>query len=143
MGPAMGAITLAHDVARHISEETARHCRATYAEKMVDSEGAGYFAFSRTRIISRERVLVVEDVVTTGKSTRLVVEAVRAFGATIVPYMGTLVSRTDATHIDEMEIVCLTDFHPSTWSEGDCPLCEQGSEALRPKTNWDTMIKSR
>ena len=76
IGPALGGVTLAYEVARAIGS------RGLFTErqdgKMVLRRG-----FSITK---GEKVLVVEDVVTTGGSTKEVIELVRSFGADVVAW---------------------------------------------------------
>jgi orotate phosphoribosyltransferase len=76
IGPVTGGIILAFDVARQLG------CRAVYAERSEDGQG---FALRRGFQIARdERVLVVEDIVTTGGSALKVVDLVREQGGEVV-----------------------------------------------------------
>lgn len=85
IGPVTGGIILAFEVARHLG------CRAVYAER---GEGGKGFVFRRGfQLEPGERVLVVEDIVTTGGSVLQVVEATRAAGAKVVG-VGLLVDRS-------------------------------------------------
>jgi orotate phosphoribosyltransferase len=67
VGPAMGAITLAHDVARRIGYWRHWSCTRAYAEKEVVN-GQNRMVLRRTSISPGESVLLVEDVLTTGQS---------------------------------------------------------------------------
>ncbi len=85
IGPVTGGIILAFETARHLD------CRAVYAER---GEGGRGFALRRGFQLRRgERVLVVEDIVTTGGSVLQVVETVRAAGGEVVG-VGLLVDRS-------------------------------------------------
>lgn len=76
VGPVTGGIILAFDIARHLG------CRAVYAERSDDGNG---FTFRRGfQLRQGERVLVVEDIVTTGGSAQKVVDVVRAHGGEVV-----------------------------------------------------------
>lgn len=76
VGPVTGGIILAFDVARHLD------CRAIYAER---GEGGTGFELRRGfKLKPREKVLVVEDIVTTGGSVRQVVETVQEAGGEVV-----------------------------------------------------------
>jgi len=75
-GPTTGGIILAHEVARQLG------VRAVYAERR---EGAAGREFRRGFALRRgERVLVVDDIMTTGGSVQETIEAVRAAGGTVV-----------------------------------------------------------
>lgn len=76
IGPVTGGIILAFEVARHLG------CRAFYAERAKD--GNGFELRRGFTMRPGEKVLVVEDIVTTGGSVRQVVETVREAGAEVV-----------------------------------------------------------
>ena len=115
IGPAMGGIILSQWTAFHLARMTGgkRQVFAVYAEKSPDGES---FVIKRgyDKFITGKRVLVVEDVLTTGGSAKKVIEAVRAIGGNIVG-LGTLCNLT-----------ALVDIMLETWNEADCPLCQQG-----------------
>lgn len=138
IGPAMGAITLAHDVARRIgsSRSCPRPCLRSYAEKEMDGDGKRAFVFKRTAIRSRERVLLIEDVLTTGESIGLTAEAVIHAGGIVLPFVGALVNRSGFDEIGGKRAVALVDHPMPAWAPEKCPLCKGGSMAIRPKENW-------
>ena len=71
----MGAITLAHDIARHIGlQQGGRSCLSAYVEKGAD--GDKRMVFKRTAIRPGEGTLLVEDMLTTGGSVGLTASAV-------------------------------------------------------------------
>ena len=85
IGPVTGGIILAFEVARHIG------CRAVYAERGDNGQG---FVFRRGfQLKPGERVLVVEDIVTTGGSVLQVVDATREAGGDVIG-VGLLVDRS-------------------------------------------------
>lgn len=85
VGPVTGGIILAFEVARQLG------CRAVYAER---GEGGSGFVFRRGfQLKKNERVLVVEDIVTTGGSARQVVELCQSEGADVIG-VGLLVDRS-------------------------------------------------
>jgi len=139
IGPAMGAITLAHDVARVIARETGQAVRATYAEK--GESGEDRFVFKRTHVLPGERVLIVEDVITTGGSSLAVADAVRRSDGVVLPFIGALVIRHENAKIDGLSIAHLTGFFPHAWEKEECPLCRKGSKAIRPKgrAGWNAL----
>lgn len=137
VGPAMGAITLAHDVARHVSGWMGFPCLSTYAEKEV-VDGKKCTVIRRSTIRSGARVLLVEDTLTTGASVGLVANAVVKAGGIVLPYVVTVVNRSGLSVVDGRKVVALVEKHMPKWTPGECPLCKKGSEAIRPKgaENW-------
>ncbi|MBI3021928.1 MAG: orotate phosphoribosyltransferase, partial [Candidatus Omnitrophica bacterium] len=83
IGPAVGGILVAHETARALG------ARALYAER-VDAEMQLRRGFT---LAKTDRVLIVEDAITTGESARKVAELVEAFGAKVVG-IGTIVDRS-------------------------------------------------
>ena len=85
--------------------------------------GGGYDKFLPGR-----RVLVVEDVLTTGGSAKKVVELARAAGGKVIG-LGVLCNRGGVTPHDVGDVpqlFALTNIPLEVWMEGDCPLCKQG-----------------
>lgn len=141
VGPAMGAITLANDLARIIAKTRQRFCYFSYAEKGEPTfyEGKKTWKFSRIGVEKGEKVLLVEDVWTTGESINGVGDLVEACGGIVLPYRAVLVARSGQTEHHGNKIVALINRKLSSWAPHECPLCKQGSEAIKPKTppeNW-------
>jgi orotate phosphoribosyltransferase len=139
VGPAMGAITLAHDVARNVEAQTELLCLRSYVEK--DGER---MVFKRGGSLENERTLLVEDVITTAKSVRRCAAAVSERRAAVLPFVLALVNRSGQTNDGERTIVSLINHHMPTWdvpNDEACPLCAAGSEAIRPKEggNWERL----
>lgn len=130
-GAALGAVTLAYEFARQLG------CRAAFTEP---HEGA--LLLKRFTWPANARVLVVEDVVTTGGSTRSTIAACEAAGAVVAPEVFALVDRSDGSVLAPRRIVPATRVAVQTWKPEECPLCRQGSEALRPKANWGRLTGS-
>lgn len=136
VGPAMGAITLAHDIARCLNGVRSNKCRSAYTEKEGDK-----MVFKRTTIRPGEHVLVCEDVITTGYSAQKTMEAVTTAGGIVLPYVLTLVNRSEHEFICGNRIIALINKPMPIWFERECPLCAAGSEAIRPKVdgNWQRL----
>lgn len=84
VGPATGGIVLAYETARHLN------CRCAFTEK----DGEGGMALKRgIRIEPGTRVLVVEDIITTGGSVKKTIAHLRTRGADVVG-VGVLVDRS-------------------------------------------------
>jgi orotate phosphoribosyltransferase len=129
-GPTVGGVILAQWTAWHLT--TARdngEVLAIFAEE----EGAGdekirVFRRGYDQQIPGRRILIVEDVVTTGGSARRVIDAVRALGGEIVG-LSILCNRGGITAADVggvpiHALTTVTDLE--SWPEEDCPLCRQG-----------------
>jgi orotate phosphoribosyltransferase len=115
IGPAMGGIIVAYEVARQLGVP------ALFTERL-DGEMVLRRGFMMD---AGQRVLVVEDVVTTGGSVREVMNVVNKFGAKVVG-VGVLVDRSNGT-VDfgvKQEAVLTMDI--SSWPAADCPLCARG-----------------
>jgi len=121
-GPTTGGIILAFEVARQLG------VRGIFAEK----EGTTERAFKRGFSISRgERVLIVDDILTTGNSIGEVMAAVTKPGGIVVG-IGVLVDRSE----QKLEFgVPLFSCHRAvtpTYSPSDCPLCAARIPLVKP-----------
>jgi orotate phosphoribosyltransferase len=115
--PAVGAIVLGFATA------LAADARFIFAERVGDR-----MTFRRGFTVgANERVLVVEDIVTTGGSAREVVEAVRAAGGTPVG-VGALIDRDDPARPPDLgvRLESLVRLEVASWTPEECPLCESG-----------------
>jgi orotate phosphoribosyltransferase len=133
IGSAYGAITLAYAVALQIG------CRAGFTEKDGDA-----MKFSRFEPVSSSSILVVEDTITTGGSTLKTIEGIQAAGVPedrILPCIVCLVNRSGQSHLGSREIRSLLKLDIHTWKPDDCPLCREGSQAVRPKSHWAELTK--
>ena len=121
VAPAIGGIVVAHETARAIG------CRALFTERET-----GAMTLRRGfSIEAGERVLVVEDVVTTGGSTRETIDAVARAGGQVIG-AGSIVDRSGgAVDVGAPRAALLTLDVPA-YDPEDCPLCRQGSVAVKP-----------
>lgn len=89
-------------------------------------------------LLPGKSILLCEDVLTTGGSVILAATAVFDAAGIVLPYVLTLVNRSGLKEIDGLKIIALIDYEMPMWEPDGCPLCEQGSEAIRPKgeENW-------
>ncbi len=118
--PAVGAVVLGFTTA------LAGGARMIFAER---SDGAMVFRRG-FELAPRERTLVVEDVVTTGRSPREVVELVSAAGAEPVA-VGAIVDRSSGTSFG-VPFHALLPLRAGTWEAASCPLCASGDEPVAP-----------
>jgi orotate phosphoribosyltransferase len=121
VSPALGGVILGHEVARALS------VRALFAER---KDGA--FAVRRGfSVAPGERVTVVEDVFTTGGSTREVSDAVRALGGEVVA-VGSIVDRGLPAGAFSVPARSLVSLPFASWPAESCPLCARGNPLQTP-----------
>lgn len=121
LAPAIGGILVAHEVARALG------VRALFTERE-----SGVMRLRRGFALSAgERCLVVEDVITTGGSTREVVQCVEAHGG-VVAGVGSLIDRSGGTAAFSVKHTALAAVSAATYPPEACPLCAAGSPAIKP-----------
>jgi orotate phosphoribosyltransferase len=122
IAPAMGGLIIGHEVAR------AFNVPFLFTER----EASGSMTLRRGFFLaSGQKCVVIEDVVTTGGSTREVVEIVRAAGA--VPLAaGSIIDRSGGSADVGIPRVALATLKATTYPPDDCPLCQQGVEVVKP-----------
>ena len=121
LAPAIGGILVAHEVARALG------VRALFTER---EDGAMRLRRGFT-LTAGERCLVVEDVITTGGSTREVVQCVEAHGGVVVG-IGSLIDRSGGATAFPVKRVALATLTATTYPPESCPLCRSGSPAVKP-----------
>lgn len=121
IAPAIGGILVAHEVARALG------ARALFTEREN-----GLMRLRRGFSIGKdERCLVVEDVVTTGGSTREVMMAV-ADSSGLVVGVGALIDRSGGAVVFPVKRAALATITVPTFKPEECPLCRAGSRAIKP-----------
>lgn len=121
LAPAIGGILVAHEVARALG------VRALFTER-VD----GVMSLRRGFAVGAgERCLVVEDVITTGGSTREVLACVGAQAGVAIG-VGALIDRSGGAARFGVPHHALARVSASTWPAETCPLCRTGSPAVKP-----------
>ncbi len=121
-GPATGGIVLAYETARHLN------CRSVFTEK----EGDGSMALKRGfRLDPDTRVLVVEDIITTGGSVRKTIEHLRGRGADVAG-VAVLIDRSAGEAGFDCPFTALARLDMESWPADDCALCSQGIEIVDP-----------
>lgn len=120
IGPALGGIIVSYETAKALG------ARSIFAER-----AEGRLALRRGfKIDKKERVLVVEDVVTTGLSTKEVINIVKESGAHLVG-VGALVDRSKEIDFG-VKFVSLFKMDIPTFKPEDCPLCKQKIPIVKP-----------
>lgn len=115
VGPAIGAIPLSYEVARSLG------VKSIFAEREN-----GVMTLRRGfEVSAQDRVLVVEDVITTGGSVKEVIDLMRAQGATVVG-VGVLVDRSNGKIDFGVPLSSLLSLEIESFAPEDCPLCAEG-----------------
>jgi orotate phosphoribosyltransferase len=121
IAPALGGVFVSHETARALG------VRALFAER-VNGELMLRRGFT---IKSGERVLVVEDVITTGKSTRETIDVVKKAGAMVIA-AASLVDRSGGKAELGVPYRSLVTLDVPTYAAESCPMCRAGSTPIKP-----------
>jgi orotate phosphoribosyltransferase len=121
-GPTTGGIILAFEVARQLG------VRGIFAEKEKSKERAFRRGFS---IDPGERVLIVDDILTTGGSIREVMAAVEKLGGIVIG-IGVLVDRSEQNIEFGVPLFSCLRVETVAYSPQDCPLCAAKIPLVRP-----------
>jgi orotate phosphoribosyltransferase len=120
--PALGGVVIGHEVAR------ALRARFVFTER----DATGKMTLRRGFVVTPgEQAVVVEDVVTTGGSTREVVEVLQSQGA-VVRAAGSIVDRSGGSAEVGAPRVALATLHVEAWPPEFCPLCTRGLPVVKP-----------
>jgi orotate phosphoribosyltransferase len=121
LSPALGGVIIGHEVGRALT------VRALFAER-AEGKLTLRRGFSLSR---RERVLIVEDVVTTGGSTRETIEVATSTGAKVVG-AAALIDRSGGTAQLGVPLEALARLSLPTYEPSACPLCAKGVPVTKP-----------
>ena len=121
LSPALGGLIIGHEVARALG------VRAIFAER---SEGVLTLrrGFDLT---PADRVVIVEDVLTTGGSTRETMEVATQKGAAVVA-AGAVINRSGSASPVDVPFAALAALAPPTYKPEACPLCAAGKPVVKP-----------
>jgi orotate phosphoribosyltransferase len=121
LSPALGGIVIGQEVGRVLG------VRALFAEREE-----GRLRLRRGFSLEQgERVLVVEDVVTTGLSTRETIEVARAAGAQVVGAAAIIDRRGGEQRLD-VPFYALATVSLPTYEAAECPQCLAGEPVIKP-----------
>lgn len=121
VGPAVGGIIIAYETAACMG------IRNIFAERQD-----GAMVFRRGfKVKSGERVLVCEDVVTTGGSVKEVIALLKEAGAEVVG-VGSIVDRSGGKVDFDVRFESVMAIDIDTYEPNHCPLCKDGSQAYKP-----------
>ncbi len=121
LSPALGGVIIGHEVGRALG------VRALFAERQD-----GAFMLRRGFVLSEsDRVLVVEDVLTTGGSTRETIHVATASGSHVVG-AASIVDRSGGTTTLDVPYHALLSVDLATHEPDQCPMCAKGLPVVKP-----------
>ena len=121
VAPAIGAVIFGYEVAKQSKK------RNLFVERK-DGEMQLRRGYS---LAKGEKVVIVEDVITTARTIFETKEAIKEFGCEVVG-VGCIVDRTQGKLENEFKIYSLLQSSPVTYEPDNCPLCKQGIELVKP-----------
>jgi orotate phosphoribosyltransferase len=135
VSPAMGGLIIGQEVARALPE--AKHSSGGGTPALfVERDASGMMTLRRGFSLAHDQhVLVVEDVWTTGGSTQEAIRVVEEAGARVVA-AGALIDRSGGKVDFEVETQSLIQLPIASYEEEDCPLCREGSVAVKPGSRF-------
>jgi len=125
VSPAIGGIVIGHEVARALETQ------ALFTERDPDP-GSNEMTLRRGfEIAKNEPTVVIEDVITTGGSTRDVIRVLETAGAHVLA-AGSIIDRSNGRVDLGLPRVALETLNPVTYEPADCPLCQKGIPIVKP-----------
>ena len=122
LSPAIGGLIIGHEVARAFGT------RALFAEREK-----GEMTLRRGFALSpKEKVVIVEDVVTTGKSSGEVIALARARQAEVLGVLSIICRAKEIPGLDGVPVHCLLHLPIPVFKPADCPLCRQNRPLTKP-----------
>ncbi|HXM92746.1 MAG TPA: orotate phosphoribosyltransferase [Candidatus Dormibacteraeota bacterium] len=135
VSPAVGGLIIGHEVARALPEpkgSAGGGVPALFAER----DASGTMTLRRGFSLRPDQhVLVVEDVWTTGGSTLETIQVVEEAGGRVVA-AGALIDRSNGKVEFPVETQALLDLPIASYEPEDCPLCREGSAAIKPGSRF-------
>lgn len=124
---ALGGLFVGHEVARALG------VRSVFTER-VEGKMSLRRGFSATK---GERAIVVEDVITTGRSTRETIDAIEAAGGQVVA-AAALIDRSGGKAELAMPVRTLVQLEVPSFSPEICPMCASGETLVKPGSRPST-----
>ena len=121
VGPAMGGVIISYEVAKALGVD------AIFTER-VDNEMTLRRGFE---IPKGAKVIIVEDVITTGKSSFETVDVIRSCGAEVVA-LASIVNRSNKEEINGLPVISATKIDVKTYDADDLPEHLKNTEAIKP-----------
>lgn len=121
LAPALGGVIIGYEVARALGVPF----------RFAERSGERLALRRGFELSPGERVVIIEDVVTTGKSTLETAALAESAGA-VVAGIGSIIDRSGGKHGFSAPFAALLPLDLPTYSPDACPLCRDGSEAIKP-----------
>jgi orotate phosphoribosyltransferase len=121
LSPALGGVIIGHEVARALGVPF----------RFAERDGARLALRRGFELRPGERVVIVEDVVTTGKSTVETANLAESSGAIVVG-IGAIIDRSGGRHGFTVPFEALLPLDLPTYAAENCPMCGAGSVAVKP-----------
>ena len=135
VSPALGGLIIGQEVARALPPPKDTIGGGVPA-LFVERDGSGTLTLRRGFTLKPdEHVLVVEDVWTTGGSTEEAIQVVQEAGGRVVA-AGALIDRSGGSIEFPVESNALIQIKIDSYEADDCPLCRQGSLAIKPGSHF-------
>jgi len=135
VSPALGGVIIGQEVARALPDPKGGSGGGVPA-MFVERDASGMMTLRRGFALRPgQRVLVVEDVWTTGGSTEQTIRVVEEAGGRVVA-AGALIDRSGGTLEFEVESQALLEMRIESYDPEDCPLCRQGTVAVKPGSRF-------
>ena len=122
VGPAMGGVVIGYELARQLGVP------GIFTERDAEGQMTLRRGFS---IAPGEKIIIAEDVVTTGKSTLEVADLLRSMGAKILA-VASLIDRTGGQGGLDFPHFALLPVRAATFAPESCPLCAAGVPVVKP-----------
>jgi orotate phosphoribosyltransferase len=137
VSPAIGGLIAGQEVARALPQAPNATVTAGGVPAMfVERDAAGKMTMRRGFSLQPgHRVLVIEDVWTTGGSTIEAIRVVQESGGTVVA-TGSLIDRSGGTIQFPVPSKSLLSLPIESYQSGECPLCKEGSKAVKPGSRF-------
>jgi len=138
VSPALGGVIIGQEVARALPEPSAKHAvlGGGVPALFVERDGSGTMAMRRGfELRPDQRVLVVEDVWTTGGSTQEAIHVVQEVGGRVVA-AAAMIDRSGGKIDFPVKAQALLDLPIASYEPDDCPLCREGSAAIKPGSRF-------
>ena len=135
VSPALGGVVIGQEVARALPAHH-DHLGGGVPAIFVERDASGTMTLRRGFTLKKDQhVLVVEDVWTTGGSTEEAIHVVEEAGGRVIA-AGALIDRSGGKIEFSVESSALYGMTVDSFEPEDCPLCRQGSVAIKPGSRF-------
>lgn len=136
VSPALGGVIIGQEVARALPDPKGAGGGGGVPAIFAERDASGAMTLRRGfSLRPDQRVLVVEDVWTTGGSTLETIQVVEEAGGRVIA-AGALIDRSGGKVEFPVETQCLLDLPIASYEPEDCPLCREGSAAVKPGSRF-------